>query len=210
MYINKELRNKHIERETLSTDQQLVLSLPASLPGYVVLSIGVVSPLRVSGSSSRMELFVFVFVLLSCLVLPVTPWAGCHRDWDKDHRTRENCTTRDFTDVPAGFEPTTKVFLFPKNQFATLSWSSFQIFTKIYELDLTGNKIPEVTLSVAPILPSLSVLRLGSNRLTALSEGSFSACPGLTELYLDHNAVDSLRDHTFSGLSKLEVSGSAC
>ncbi|KAM6894717.1 uncharacterized protein PEZ65_022371 [Lycodopsis pacificus] len=203
MYINKELRNKHIARETLSTDKQLVLSLPASLPGYVVLSIGVVSPLRVSGSSSRMQLF--VFVLLSCLVLPVTPWAGCHSDRDKDHRTRENCTTRDFTDVPAGFAPTTKVFLFPKNQFSSLSWSTFQIFTKIYELDLTGNKIPEVTPSVAAILPSLSVLRLGSNRLTALSEASFSACPGLTELYLDHNAVDSLRDHTFSGLSKLEI-----
>lgn len=63
-----------------------------------------------------------------------------------------------------------------------------------------------MTPSTSPILPSLSVLRLGSNRLTSLSDGSFSACPVLTELYLDSNEIVSLSDHTFSGLSKLEVS----
>lgn len=67
-------------------------------------------------------------------------------------------------------------------------------------------QVPEVTPSGTPILPTLSVLRLGSNRLTLLPDGSFSACPALTELYLENNAIDSLSDHTFSGLNKLEVS----
>lgn len=67
-------------------------------------------------------------------------------------------------------------------------------------------QLPQVTPSGSPVLPSLSVLRLGSNRLASLPEGSFSACPHLTELYLDNNAIKSLNDHTFSGLSKLEVS----
>lgn len=71
-------------------------------------------------------------------------------------------------------------------------------------------QVPEVTPSGAPILPTLSVLRLGSNRLTSLSVGSFSACPALTELYLDKNNIDTLSNHTFSGLSKLEVSLLAC
>lgn len=62
-----------------------------------------------------------------------------------------------------------------------------------------------MTPSPAPILPSLSVLRLGSNLLTSLPDGSFSACPALSELYLDNNSLRSLRDRTFAGLSKLEV-----
>ncbi|XP_049923401.1 platelet glycoprotein Ib alpha chain-like [Epinephelus moara] len=152
-----------------------------------------------------MQLFLTLLFLLSSYVATVTAWAGCTRDRDKDHRTRENCTALGFSDVPAGFEPTTKVMLFTNNLFSSLSWSSFQIFTAIYEIDFSGNKIPQVTSSVTPILPTLSVLRLGSNRLTSLSDGSFTACPALTELYLDNNVVDSLSDHTFSGLSKLEI-----
>ncbi|XP_029283339.1 leucine-rich repeat-containing protein 70-like isoform X2 [Cottoperca gobio] len=77
---------------------------------------------------------------------------------------------------------------------------------QIYEIDLTGNKVPQVTSSAAPMLTSLSVLRLGSNHLTSLPDGSFSACPALTELYLDNNALVSLSNFSFSGLSKLEVS----
>ncbi|XP_059211384.1 platelet glycoprotein Ib alpha chain [Centropristis striata] len=152
-----------------------------------------------------MQLFVVLLVLVSSQGMAVMAWAGCTRDRDKDHRTRENCTVLGFSDVPPGFEPTTMVMLFPNNLFSSLSWSSFQIFTKIYEIDLTANKVPEVTPSVTPILPTLSVLRLGSNRLTSLPDLSFSACPALTELYLDNNAVDSLSDRTFSGLSKLEI-----
>ncbi|TMS01069.1 Protein slit [Larimichthys crocea] len=97
------------------------------------------------------------------------------------------------------------VLLFPNNQFSGLSWSSFQFFVELYEIDLTGNQVPEVTPSGSPILPSLSVLRLVSNRLTSLPDDSFTACPGLTELHLDNNAIGSLTDSTFSGLSKLEI-----
>ncbi|KAK1889720.1 Platelet glycoprotein Ib alpha chain [Dissostichus eleginoides] len=146
-----------------------------------------------------------IFLLFVLLVAPVTAVPGCHGGRDKDHRRQENCTAAGFTGVPAGLEPATKVLLFPQNLFSSLSWSSFQIFTEIYEIDLTGNKVPELTPSSAPILPSLSVLRLGSNRLTSLPDGSFSACPALTELYLEGNAVVSLSDNTFSGLSKLEI-----
>lgn len=59
--------------------------------------------------------------------------------------------------------------------------------------------------SGSPLLPTLSVLRLGSNLISALPDGCFSACPALSQLYLDNNAIRSLSDHTFSGLSRLEV-----
>ncbi|XP_030287123.1 SLIT and NTRK-like protein 4 [Sparus aurata] len=151
-----------------------------------------------------MQLFILLFLLLSHVDV-VTAVAGCRSDRDRDHRSRLNCTALGFSDVPAGLDPTTKVLLFPNNLFSSLSWSSFQIFKDIYEIDLTDNKVPDVSSSVSPVLPTLSVLRLSFNRLTVLSGGAFSACPGLTELYLDNNAIDTLSNNTFSGLSKLEI-----
>lgn len=34
-----------------------------------------------------------------------------------------------------------QVLLFPNNLFPRLSWSSFQVFTEVYEIDLTGNQV---------------------------------------------------------------------
>ncbi|XP_047241760.1 platelet glycoprotein Ib alpha chain-like [Girardinichthys multiradiatus] len=150
-----------------------------------------------------MQLFLLLFLLIREAVASSVP--GCRGDRDKDHRSRENCTGAGFTDIPAGLEHKTQVLLFPYNLFSTLSWTSFQIFTEIYEIDLTANKVPEVSPGSGPILPGLSVLRLGSNRLTFLHDGSFTACPALTELYLENNSITSLTDQTFSGLSKLEI-----
>ncbi|GLD71243.1 platelet glycoprotein Ib alpha chain [Lates japonicus] len=151
-----------------------------------------------------MQLFVLLLLFLLSHAM-VTAVPGCLSDRDKDHRPRKNCTAAGFSTVPEGIEPSTKVLLFPRNLFSSLSWHSFLIFTEIYEIDFTGNKVPEVPPSATPILPTLSVLRLGSNHLTSLSDGSFSACPALIELYLEKNSIDSLSDHTFSGLSKLEI-----
>ncbi|XP_030017524.1 platelet glycoprotein Ib alpha chain-like [Sphaeramia orbicularis] len=149
-----------------------------------------------------MHLFVIILLYCAATVMAVP---GCLSDRDKDHRLRRNCSGADFSEVPAGFEPKTQVLLFPNNIFSSLSWSSFKVFTNIYEIDLTSNKVPEVTPSAIPILPSLRVLRLGRNHLTTLSDGSFSACPALAELYLHDNAIRSLSDNSFSGLSKLEI-----
>ncbi|XP_041842123.1 platelet glycoprotein Ib alpha chain [Melanotaenia boesemani] len=149
-----------------------------------------------------------LFLLLTLLMSHVTMAAavdGCRSDTDKDGRQRENCTAAGFSDVPADLDLKTKVLVLPNNLFSSLSWTSFQIFPEIYEIDLTANQVSEVTLTATPILPTLSVLWLGSNRLTSLSDGSFSACPSLTELYLNSNAISSLSNDTFSGLSKLEI-----
>ncbi|XP_076019315.1 uncharacterized protein gp1ba isoform X2 [Genypterus blacodes] len=150
-------------------------------------------------------LHLLYFLILLSHIAKVLAIRRCHSDRDKDHRPRENCTAAAFSDVEPGFQLTTEVLLFPNNLFSILSWSSFQDFAEIYEIDLTNNMIPHVPPSAAPVLPSLRVLRLGSNRLTSLPDVSFSACPGLTELYLDNNAIDSLSDHTFSGLSQLKI-----
>ncbi|XP_077355996.1 uncharacterized protein gp1ba [Festucalex cinctus] len=91
------------------------------------------------------------------------------------------------------------------NQFSSLSWGSFQMFSKLYELDLTANEVGQVMASAAPLLPGLRVLRLGHNRLTSLADRAFSACPALINLHLDNNAIESLSDDTFAGLSKLEI-----
>ncbi|XP_024120405.1 leucine-rich repeat-containing protein 24 [Oryzias melastigma] len=146
-----------------------------------------------------------LLVLLLSQVAVVTAIAGCLSDRDKDHRLRQNCTAAGFSDLPEGVEPETQVLLFPANRFSALSWTSFQIFSNIYEIDLTANEVPEVPPSPAAVLTRLSVLRLGSNRLTGLAGGSFTACPALIELYLENNSIAALSDHAFSGLDKLEI-----
>lgn len=54
-----------------------------------------------------MQLFILLFLLSHVAV--VTAVTGCLADRDKDHRPRENCTAAGFTDIPSGFEPSTKV-----------------------------------------------------------------------------------------------------
>ncbi|XP_077400257.1 uncharacterized protein LOC144034934 [Vanacampus margaritifer] len=147
----------------------------------------------------------FLAVLLCAIVTAVKAMGGCHSDRDADHRERLNCTAAGLGGIPAGLQATIEVLLFPRNQFSSLSWESFQMFSKLYELDLTANEVGQVTSSAVPLLPGLSVLRLGHNRLTSLVDRAFSACPALTNLYLDNNAIESLNDGTFAGLSKLEV-----
>ncbi|XP_041635065.1 SLIT and NTRK-like protein 2 isoform X2 [Cheilinus undulatus] len=151
-----------------------------------------------------MQLFLLLFFLLDQVIM-VTAVPGCQDGRDRDHRRSTNCKEAGLSDVPAGLDPQIRVLLFPNNLISSLSWSSFTVFTDLYEIDLTGNKVPEVTPSGSPLLPTLSVLRLGSNRLTSLSDHAFSACPALTELYLDNNTIVSLTDQTFSGLDRLQI-----
>ncbi|XP_053716435.1 platelet glycoprotein Ib alpha chain [Synchiropus splendidus] len=143
-----------------------------------------------------------IFILLA-LLSSAAGVEGCHSDRDNDHRPRVNCSSAGFSDVPDGLEPTTQVLLFPRNLFSSLSWSSFQTFSELYEIDLTGNKIPSVP--AGERLPNLSVLRLGWNRLRSLGDDSFAASPSLTQLELNNNGIRALSDATFSGLGKLEV-----
>ncbi|PWA19183.1 hypothetical protein CCH79_00019709, partial [Gambusia affinis] len=151
-----------------------------------------------------MQIFLLLlFLLLHGAMAASVP--GCHGDRDKDHRPRENCSRAGFSHVPAGLDQQTQVLLFPSNLFSSLSWSSFQEFPGLYELDLTANQVPAVAPSSAPVLAGLAVLRLGSNLLTFLPDGAFAACPALTELYLQNNSLASLTDQSFSGLSVLEI-----
>ncbi|XP_052314915.1 leucine-rich repeat and immunoglobulin-like domain-containing nogo receptor-interacting protein 3 [Oncorhynchus keta] len=131
---------------------------------------------------------------------------GCHSDRDKDHRPRVNCTATNLSDVPASIDTTTKVLIFTQNQFSSLTWSSYSHFPELYEIDLSHNAVPEVPLSPGPILPTLGVLRLVGNRIRTLPPHSFRATPGLLELYLDQNILETLDDLSFSGLRLLQVS----
>ncbi|XP_029965998.1 platelet glycoprotein Ib alpha chain [Salarias fasciatus] len=152
----------------------------------------------------RASLLLALTFLLSH-VTGADPGPGCQTKRDKDYRPSMNCTAGGFSSIPLEIEPTIQVLLFRDNRFSSLSWSSFQVFAQLHEVDLTGNQILEVPLSPGALLPTLSVLRLGWNRLTGLPNGSFSACPALTELHLPHNTISALSDGSFSGLSRLET-----
>ncbi|XP_061665001.1 platelet glycoprotein Ib alpha chain-like isoform X3 [Syngnathoides biaculeatus] len=157
------------------------------------------------GITFTMKLFFTVFVLLGVGVAVVTDEVVCQTDRDRDHRVRFSCEMAGFRTLPEGILPATEVLLFPKNQFSSLYWESFQIFTKLHKLDLNSNQVSQVTPSAGPLLPHLKVLGLRRNRITSLADGAFSACPALTNLYLNNNLIELLSDHTFAGLSKLEI-----
>ncbi|XP_014892317.1 leucine-rich repeat-containing G-protein coupled receptor 4-like [Poecilia latipinna] len=87
-----------------------------------------------------MQLFLLLlFLLLHGAMAASVP--GCLSDRDKDHRPRENCSGAGFSHVPAGLDQQTQVLLFPSNLFSSLSWTSFQVFPDLYELDLTANQV---------------------------------------------------------------------
>ncbi|XP_055012149.1 platelet glycoprotein Ib alpha chain-like isoform X2 [Boleophthalmus pectinirostris] len=160
--------------------------------------------MHLSSVSPLVSLLHLTFLFFAPVAVETTV-RGCVDGRDKDHRPLINCTSAGYRDVPSGIEPTTKVLLFPQNQFSHPSWTSFTVFTEIHEIDLSRNQIPSLTHSDAPILPSLAVLRLGFNQLRALPDHCFSRSPALTELYLQNNLISSLQDQSFSGLSKLEI-----
>ncbi|GMR37479.1 hypothetical protein PMAYCL1PPCAC_07674 [Pristionchus mayeri] len=70
-------------------------------------------------------------------------------------------------------------------------------------LDLSGNKLTELSPLSLLSLPSLVEVRLSDNLLSRLSPLSISGTPGLRYLYLQNNLLDSLS--ALPSLSKLEI-----
>uniref|UniRef100_A0A4W3KJB0 Toll-like receptor 22 n=1 Tax=Callorhinchus milii TaxID=7868 RepID=A0A4W3KJB0_CALMI len=74
-------------------------------------------------------------------------------------------------------------------------------------LDLQSNKLNSITKNTFINLMSLGELVLGDNQISKLQEGSFQGLSNLTVLSLGSNRLTAgtLRDHVFSGLDSLKV-----
>ncbi|XP_036404316.1 platelet glycoprotein Ib alpha chain [Megalops cyprinoides] len=152
--------------------------------------------------SIRMR-FVLSLLLLSDFCLLMT--YSCHSDKDKDHRPRVNCTNMGLNNVPPETDTSTEVLVLTDNQFLSLSWRSYQSFTKLHELDLSRNQVSSLERLPDQVLPSLRVLHLSDNRIQEVPESAFTAASNLMEIYLSRNQLHTVREGSFRGLDSLEL-----
>ncbi|XP_035266395.1 platelet glycoprotein Ib alpha chain [Anguilla anguilla] len=147
----------------------------------------------------------FTVSLLILYNLYLTMTSCCRSDRNPDNRPRVNCTGMTLSNVPPAIDPATEVIVLTDNEFASLSWTSYQSFHKLHELDLSRNKVSSLENIPDLILPSLSILRLSGNRLQELPASAFVAASKLMEIFLRANQLRTLNEETFKDLEKLEV-----
>ncbi|XP_066526805.1 platelet glycoprotein Ib alpha chain [Hoplias malabaricus] len=147
-----------------------------------------------------LPLLLMHLLLPSYLAMP----SGCHSDRNTDHRPRVSCVGEGLSAVPDGIDLGTQVLDLSQNQFSSLSWTMYERYTHLHELDLSGNHITIIQPS-GPVLGNLKILRLSRNRLVGLGGQVFRSAPALMEIYLDRNHLRTLHDATFSMLPHLEV-----
>ncbi|KAJ8387421.1 hypothetical protein AAFF_G00156590 [Aldrovandia affinis] len=128
----------------------------------------------------------------------------CRSDRNQDDRPRVNCTGMNLSNVPSGIDPATEVLVLTENQFVSLPWNSYLSFPKLYELDLSQNRVSSLKKGPDLILPSLRVLRLSDNRLQELPASAFSAASKLMEIHLRANQLHTLNEDSFKNLGNLE------
>ncbi|KAJ8281900.1 hypothetical protein COCON_G00044190 [Conger conger] len=145
------------------------------------------------------------FSLLSFYNLCLTLTSCCHSDMNQDHRSRVNCSGMALSDVPSAIDPATAVIVLTDNEFVSLSWTSYQRFHQLHELDLSRNKVSSLQDMPDLILPSLKVLHLTGNQLQELRASAFIAVSKVMEIYLRANQIHTLNNETFKGLKMLEV-----
>ncbi|ELU15044.1 hypothetical protein CAPTEDRAFT_221023 [Capitella teleta] len=140
---------------------------------------------------------------------------------------RVNCTARALAAVPGVYPTETEDLYLDSNDFKSFDSSSFPILPKLTRLVITNTplsnmvaedsdvKFPRLEfldlshneLTVVPLnLPrSLRVLHLSYNRIYELRGSAFSPLKRLKELYLDHNQIRKITEHSFHGENKDEV-----
>ncbi|KAJ8255032.1 hypothetical protein GJAV_G00200200 [Gymnothorax javanicus] len=155
----------------------------------------VITIIKMKSSFFLLIFYNFCLTMISC----------CHSDRNKDHRPRVNCTAMTLSSVPSSIDPATEVIVLTDNDFVSLSWSSYQSFHKLHELDLSRNKVSALQSTSNMILPSLRVLWLSGNRLQELPASAFTAASKLMEIYLRANQLHTLNQDAFKDLEQLEV-----
>ncbi|XP_048885146.1 uncharacterized protein LOC125750865 [Brienomyrus brachyistius] len=152
-----------------------------------------------------MSLFFLQFLLLFLHQCSQQAFSSCVSGTNKDHKPLVSCINMGLSDIPSTVEWTTEVLIFKTNSFASLSWTAYTNFSKLYELDLSQNKVPALLKTSELVLPTLKILRLSSNRLQELPADAFAAAAKLAEIYLNGNQLQNLSTAAFRGLTHLEI-----
>ncbi|VDO94875.1 unnamed protein product, partial [Soboliphyme baturini] len=80
----------------------------------------------------------------------------------------------------------------------------FSSLDRLEVLDLSKNKIGNISRTMFAPLPSLSFLDLNLNMIEDIDDGSFAGMPNITKLKIEGTYLDNLRPNMFVNLSNLE------
>uniref|UniRef100_A0A8C1YYM5 Uncharacterized protein n=1 Tax=Cyprinus carpio TaxID=7962 RepID=A0A8C1YYM5_CYPCA len=138
-----------------------------------------------------------------------------------------NCTSRNFTHLPAALPPFTeqldlslnhlsairprafhstqrlRILLLNDNVIAVLADGAFSLLEGLLRLDLSRNRISFLSEGFSQGLSSLRDLSLAENRLTSLDSSCFVHFDALQRLNLSHNAIETIKMRAFGSMSTL-------
>ena len=160
-------------------------------------------------------------VLLQLLLLLCVKKAISEFDKTDDQTVRcpLNCTCKPFDKsvvcekthrfhIPIPLPNGTKLLGFPKNEFTSLSNTTFtnmKINTTLETLILIDNKIANIKPYTFRNVRNLKKLWLLGNRLKKLQTNTFNGLKNLQELYLCKNFITQIEKNAFFGLENLEL-----
>ena len=90
-----------------------------------------------------------------------------------------------------------------ENSTQRLTEGVFEGLTSCSELDMSSNRISNISLGSFKGLDRLAILKLRSNSLQILAEGVFEGLPFCTELDLSSNSISNVETRAFRGLNRL-------
>ncbi|CAH1972976.1 unnamed protein product [Acanthoscelides obtectus] len=132
--------------------------------------------------------------------------SSCICKWKNGKQTVE-CSDRDLLIIPEGVEPDTQVLHFSGNNLQTLHAEKFLRLglINLQRIYLSRCKVSYIQSKAFNGLTNLVELDLSENKLIEVSPASFEGCGSLMKLYLHSNPIKTLQKDVFSHLPLLNT-----
>jgi len=125
---------------------------------------------------------------------------GCACDEDLLHVT---CVQSKLEVMPMTLNPSIKTLILKLNDFHSVD-ASFHFYPELTLVDLSSNELVNVPDRAFGSQRKLEELRLGGNKLSELTEKTFSGLSRLQSLDLSHNFLETLDNRVFKPLRLLK------
>lgn len=148
-------------------------------------------------------LLLLIIVIVSFLEL-VAPLANCPSSCQcDDHKLVVNCGEGHLDVLPIALNPSIQRLVIRNNKIKTID-SSMQFYGDLINLDLSNNHLFNIPPRTFMFQAKLQELHLNHNKISSITNLTFTGLQSLTVLNLRKNILDELGSHAFLTLPKLE------
>ncbi|XP_062297135.1 toll-like receptor 13 [Scomber scombrus] len=160
------------------------------------------NPVLKGGSKWSNLSIIFLFLSISCFVVPATGFAlkYCRISYNN-----AICSNVKLHAVPQDIPSTVTGFDLSGNKISKIEVSDFKNLPILTVLDLGGNNISQIDKGAFANLISLNKLNLNGNKLTKLEDGTFDGLSNLTELRIKSNKITAVASSSFKPLTNLKT-----